>query len=357
MNELAQIRQRVAELEALEAERLSAHQAVEAERWRYQELFEFTPDGCLVTDPEGIIKEANRAAAGLLHIRQDLLVGKSLIVFVAEKEHKLFHSQLSRLRNGRIDRVLGWEVQMQTHEGLPFPVAITVAVSRDPQGKLAGLRWLLRDITERMQVDEALWEGERRFRSVAETASDAIIIFDRHENIVFWNHKARAIFRYPSGETEGKLLATIMPRRFQGVVHREMKRVISTGESDLIGKAVEMAGIRKDNQEFPIELSLAIWRSKGEIFFTIIVRDITERKRVEEEREQLIVELQDALGQVKTLSGLLPICSSCKKIRNDEGYWSQIEAYIQEHSDAVFSHGICPECAKKLYPGIFKDNE
>ena len=282
MNELAQMRQRVAELEALEAERLSARQALEAERWRYQELFEFTLDGCLVTDLEGIIKEANRAAADLLHISQDLLVGKSFIVFVAQKEHKPFRSHLSRLRNGSIDRVMGWEVQTQTQEGLPFPVAITVAVSRDPQGKLAGLRWLLRDITEQVQVDEALWEGERRFRSVAETASDAIIIFDRHQNIVFWNQKAKTIFRYPSGETEDKLLTTIMPRRFQEVVRGEMERVISTGESDLIGKAVEMAGIRKDDQEFPIELSLASWKSKDEIFFTIIVRDITERKRVEE---------------------------------------------------------------------------
>jgi len=76
-----------------------------------------------------------------------------------------------------------------------------------------------------------------------------------------------------------------------------------------------------------------------------------------EARERLILELQDALDQVKTLSGLLPICSSCKKIRDDEGYWNQIEVYIQDHSEAVFSHGLCPECAKKLYPEIFGDAE
>jgi YesN/AraC family two-component response regulator len=74
-------------------------------------------------------------------------------------------------------------------------------------------------------------------------------------------------------------------------------------------------------------------------------------------RERLILELQDALDRVKTLSGLLPICASCKKIRDDEGYWNQLEAYIQEHSDVVFSHGLCPECAKKLYPEIFGDDE
>jgi hypothetical protein len=83
-----------------------------------------------------------------------------------------------------------------------------------------------------------------------------------------------------------------------------------------------------------------------------LVRDVTDQKRVEKEKANLIKELQDALGQVKTLKGLLPICSACKKIRDDQGYWSQIEAYISSHSDAEFSHSICPECLKKLYPDL-----
>jgi hypothetical protein len=74
------------------------------------------------------------------------------------------------------------------------------------------------------------------------------------------------------------------------------------------------------------------------------------RKQAEEERDRLIAELQKALSEVKTLSGLLPICASCKSIRDDKGYWSQIETYIRDHSEAEFSHGICPVCMKKLYP-------
>ncbi len=76
-----------------------------------------------------------------------------------------------------------------------------------------------------------------------------------------------------------------------------------------------------------------------------------------EARERLILELQNALAQLKTLSGLLPICASCKKIRDDDGYWNQLEAYIQDHSEVVFSHGLCPECAKELYLEIFGDDE
>jgi hypothetical protein len=80
--------------------------------------------------------------------------------------------------------------------------------------------------------------------------------------------------------------------------------------------------------------------------------EIEERKRAQVEKDNLIVELQEALKKVRTLSGLIPICSSCKKIRDDQGYWSQIESYIRTHSGAEFSHGICPECAKKLYPDL-----
>jgi len=86
----------------------------------------------------------------------------------------------------------------------------------------------------------------------------------------------------------------------------------------------------------------------------IILRDITARKQLEAEREELIHTLQDAMARVKTLSGLLPICASCKKIRDDQGYWHQVEVYIHERSEADFSHGICPECARKLYPEIYE---
>lgn len=82
---------------------------------------------------------------------------------------------------------------------------------------------------------------------------------------------------------------------------------------------------------------------------TGLLDTISALRRSEEERERLIHELQEALANVRTLSGMLPICASCKKIRDDKGFWNQIETYIRAHSDAKFTHGICPECADKLY--------
>jgi sensor domain CHASE-containing protein len=84
----------------------------------------------------------------------------------------------------------------------------------------------------------------------------------------------------------------------------------------------------------------------------ILEKEIADRQKAEQEKEATIAELQDAMLEIKTLSGLLPICANCKNIRDDKGYWSQIESYISEHSDAEFSHSVCPECVKQLYPDL-----
>ncbi len=91
---------------------------------------------------------------------------------------------------------------------------------------------------------------------------------------------------------------------------------------------------------------------KGEKLLYSIVYDITERNKKDKEREELITKLEKALKEIKQLRGIIPICASCKKIRDDQGAWNQLEAYISDHSEAEFSHGICPECAEKLYPGF-----
>ena len=84
-------------------------------------------------------------------------------------------------------------------------------------------------------------------------------------------------------------------------------------------------------------------------------RDITERKQVEKEREDLITKLKEAMAKIKTLTGLLPICASCKRIRDNSGSWQQIEKYISDRSHVDFSHSLCPECAARLYPRFFQD--
>ena len=115
--------------------------------------------------------------------------------------------------------------------------------------------------------------------------------------------------------------------------------------------------MQKNKQEMTfIVTARPFWDSQKER--TGIVQsfqDITKRKRAENAKELLIKELEAAQEEVDILSGLLPICASCKNIRDDKGYWTKIESYITDHSKAEFSHSICPTCAKKLYPDLYED--
>ncbi len=110
--------------------------------------------------------------------------------------------------------------------------------------------------------------------------------------------------------------------------------------------------LRRDGT--PVDVSSAISAVKDEngqvIGVAILAVDITERKQAEEERKKMIQELNETLAQVRSLRGLLPICASCKRIRDEKGHWQALETYISGHSEAEFSHSICPSCAQNLYP-------
>lgn len=94
-------------------------------------------------------------------------------------------------------------------------------------------------------------------------------------------------------------------------------------------------------------------RERQNKYLQKLENEIIERKKAENEKEKLISDLKKALSEVKTLRGILPICSFCKKVRDDEGYWNQVEVYVKQHSEVDFSHGICPECIKIHYPKEF----
>jgi len=130
-------------------------------------------------------------------------------------------------------------------------------------------------------------------------------------------------------------------------LHRE--KLFKTGEP----QSCELRMVKSDTTTFWVDIETTVIRNHdGMSVCRAVVNSITERKQLEAGREQLISELREALAHVKKLSGLLPICSYCKKIRDDKGYWNQIESYIHEHSEAEFSHSICQECAKEHYPDL-----
>ena len=124
-----------------------------------------------------------------------------------------------------------------------------------------------------------------------------------------------------------------------------------TGEGNVYKDAYRK---RKDGSLVPVSISAAPIIIDGIHTGTFVIyKDISIQKKAEDEREKLIGKLQKALDEVETLGGLIPICSHCKKVRDDSGYWDQVEDYISKRSNANFSHGICPDCMKKYYPKIY----
>jgi diguanylate cyclase (GGDEF)-like protein/PAS domain S-box-containing protein len=134
---------------------------------------------------------------------------------------------------------------------------------------------------------EALQVSEDRFRSVADTVDHAVVTFDSREYILFWNRGAETIFGYSADEIVGKRLTLVAPDGLRGAYQKVMNRVAKTGRLTIVAEGVQMAGRRKDGSEFPLELSLAMWRSRGGLLFTCMIRDMTERKLAEETMRQL----------------------------------------------------------------------
>jgi PAS domain S-box-containing protein len=156
------------ELRAQNEELAIARAIVEAERQRYQELFEFAPDGYLVTDDVGIIKEANRTVASLFKISQQKLKGKPLVNFVPYEQRRCFRSKLNQLH--KLDLTQEWELQLCNREGTTFDAAVTISTVRDREGKLSGWRWLVRDITVRKQTEAQIRNIQMQNLQLQETA-------------------------------------------------------------------------------------------------------------------------------------------------------------------------------------------
>lgn len=220
--------------------------------------------------------------------------------------------------------------------------------------QIAGAIANARLFSERKLAEEALQDREERFKQVTENAGEWIWEVDAQGLYTYASPVVEEILGYKPEEIVGKKHFYDF---FNPPIKEELKRLAleAFGRKQGIRK-LENENLHKDGHLVYLETSAApILDAKGNLRgYRGADTDISERKRAEEEREKLIRNLQKALSEVKALSGLLPICSSCKKIRDDKGYWNKIESYIQTHSQAEFSHSICPECAQKLYPEFLK---
>jgi PAS domain S-box-containing protein len=331
------------ERELREAQSREARRAAEAALKRNQQeledFFEHAPVGLRWDGPDGTILRANDAELEMLGYERDEYLGHNIgEFFVDERATK---DMLDRLKHGQT--LENYEARMLCKGGSVKHVVINSnALWED--GKFVHSRTFTRDVTEHRLTQMTL----AYMAAIVESSQDAIIGKMLDGTILTWNAGAEKIYGYTIEEVRGKSVSILVPP-YRPEELRELYEKIKGGSPVDWYETIRR---RKDGTIIHVALTLSpIKDSVGKVVgVSAIERDITARKREEEERIKLIGELTEALGNVKTLRGLLPICASCKKIRDDHGYWQKVESYISEHTQAEFTHGICPDCLRRLYP-------
>lgn len=207
---------------------------------------------------------------------------------------------------------------------------------------------LRQEIAERERAEAALRASELRFRSVVQSANNAIVLADSGGRIIFWNKGAQNIFGYGEDEVLGKALPLLMPERYRAHHSRGIEQFRATGQAPADGKTLEMHGLRKDGHEFPLEISLASWKTGDDTFFGGIIRDITERKLAEEEIRQLNTELEARVQQRtaqleatnKELEAFAYSVSHDLRapLRSIDGFSRILQQHYREHLDARGEH-------------------
>jgi PAS domain S-box-containing protein len=244
-------------------------------------------------DEEGRVLSWNPGAEIIFRYSADEIIGQDFsILFTREDRAQGIHiKELEKaLETGRADDTR-WHLRQD--DSLFFASGATTAI-RSEDGTLLGYAKIARDETERRQIEEAFRESEERYRLLAETASDAIISIDARSIILFVNRAAERIFGYKIDEMLGQSLSMLMPEYLRHAHQTGIERYIKTGERHLSWEHVEVAGLHRSGHEFPLELSFGEYKKSGERFFIGIARDITLRRRVQAEREQLLQREQAA---------------------------------------------------------------
>ncbi len=347
LTEVLELRRRVAELETAETGHKQTEEDLYQSRTMLQLVLDTIPQRVFWKGRDYFFLGCNRPFAKDAGLSDpNLIIGKDDFHLPWKDVAQLYREDDALVMNTDTPK-LNFEEPQAKPSGIRRWLRTSKVPLHDRDGMVIGILGTYEDITEGKQMEEAVRESAEKFRLIFEYAFDGISIFeenpdpDRRRLVECNGHYAEM-----AGRSRQELLS---------IGHtRDMARTLSKDNTQSIEETVAFRGaftwIRPDGKDNIIEYTAVPIKMQGKTFTIGIDRDVTEQRHAEAEREKLIADLQSALADVKMLSGLVPICANCKKIRDDKGYWTQLEGYIQDRSEARFSHGICPDCMIKLYP-------
>jgi PAS domain S-box-containing protein len=311
----------------------------------YRVLAESSHDSIFLIDRKRRVRYVNTSGAALLGAPPAKIKGRHL--------KDLFPPHAYELQSRSLQRVFESGEPLFTEDNITFAdrdlwIDTRLLPLKDKHGSVDFVMGVTRDITARKRTEEALQESEERLKALFNTMAEGVAV---HE-IIHDKTGAASDYAILEANRAYELLTGI---KISEAIGKRASELYGTGRPPYFDIYIKVAetGQSHDFVTYfePLKkyFRISVF-TPGKGRFATVFDDITESRQNEEKREKLYQELKDALGKVKVLSGMLPICASCKKVRDDKGYWKQIESYIQDHSEAEFSHGICPECARKLYP-------
>ncbi|MCH8864958.1 MAG: PAS domain S-box protein [Chloroflexi bacterium] len=330
---------------------ITERKRAEEEIGKFKTITEKANYGIAMIDAEtNNIVYTNKTFAHMHGYADDQLIGCHYSVLFTEEQlkeaEKLKEEALTETDFGTK------ELWRKRHDGSVFPTITRSIVVKDEDGKPLFIAATAIDITERKQAEEALRESEGRYRAILELSGEvgeAVLMLQDTDD-------KKGVHAFATGEWSritGYSMEELLGMSWFDLLHpgyREasLERFQRRMGGEIIPGLLEVSIVRKDGTEVPVEITAGPTTYRGKFALVVYARDITGPKKAEQEREKLIQELTKTLQEVKTLSGLLPICAWCKKFRDDEGYWKSVEEYLGERTGAEFTHGICPECAAKF---------
>ena len=248
---------------------------------RLRTILEAEPECINLLDPGGRLLMMNPAGLTMIGAdNEDQVVGKSMLDILLPEHRSAFLMLTKNVFRGKsgmlvfeIEGLKGNRRWLETH-AVPL---------KNEQGHIVSLLGVTRDITERREAEDRIKDSEEKRRLIMSGALDAIICIDTHGTTTFWNPQAEVIFGWTEAEVIGQDLSElIIPEEFRKYHSEGMKRYLNTGEGNALNKLLELRGINRSGEEFPVELTVIPVKQGGEVFFCAFIRDITERKKAAE---------------------------------------------------------------------------